>query len=189
MKYFLHTDTRIRIVHDALEFECTPERFQQLEPTYPGKGAATVRYWTPGRAYLEGIAEYDGHDCSGYCDNIPSYTECPVIMVNVSLSKTALELNAAGDSITFTVSLEDEQGNILPIDHTWFIRLTHESQGDVDRLKLDFVQGQCSSLYRYYDNLPLGTWLIDESKFDTFEQGGITYQFKLVTPVSFVVYR
>ena len=80
-------------------------------------------------------------------------------------------------------------GTVIPIDYSWFIRLTHEAEGDVDRVLLDFVAGECSKVYTFLPGNPLGEWHLDESKFDTVTVGGQSYQVKLVNPIEFVAYR
>lgn len=189
MKYFLHTENRIRIVHDLQEFECEPDRFAELEPDYPGMPeGVTVRYWTPERAYFEGGGEYDAHDCGQYCERVASYTQYPAIFADVTLSKTSI-CACAPDSITFTAVLKDADGVTLPINYNWFVRLTHEAEGDVDRVLLDFVNGVCAKDYTFLVGNPLGTWYLDESKFDKVTFDGVTYEIHLTAPIEFVAYR
>lgn len=190
MKLFLHTLTKIRLVGDAGEFECTPSRFAELEPEYVGLPVgASVRYWTEESAYLVGLSEYDGHNCGIYCDRIETYTVHPEIYADVQLSKTELCANDANDSMTFTATLQDAEGQTLPIDYAWHIKLTHEEQGDVDRILMTFERGVCSAVYTFTRGIPLGTWTIDEEKFDLVDMYGVLYNVRLVNPVEFVVYR
>jgi len=185
MQFFLHSDTRIRIVNGELEFECTPERFAELETEYPGlPEGGNARYWTPEQAYFEGDVVYDGHECGVYCERVAAYTQYPVIYADVQLSKSSICACDALDSIQFTATLQ-----ATPIDYDWFVRLTHESSGDVDRILMQFQGGACSQTYTFLAGNPLGTWFLDESKFDVVEFGGQLYQVRLVSPVQFVAYR
>lgn len=86
-------------------------------------------------------------------------------------------------------SIKDAEGNTLPIDYAWYIRLTHEEEGDVDRTLMTFNQGVCSEVYTFASGLPLGTWILDEEKFDMVDIQGVSYKVRLVNPVKFVVYR
>jgi len=190
MKYFLHTQTRIRLVNGDQELECTPERFAELEPDYPGlPEGATSRYWTQERAYFDGGVMYDGHNCGQYCDKVGAYTQYPVIYANVQLSKTTINACDTQDTITFTASLQDAEAVIMSITYDWLVRLTHETEGDVDRVLLDFVDGVCSKGYTFFPMNPLGTWFLDETKFDLVSYGGTLYEVRLVSPVEFVAYR
>jgi hypothetical protein len=189
MKFFLHTYSRVRIVYDDHEFECTPERFVALEPEYPGLLGGVARYWTPEKAFLEGLPAYDGHDCGQYCDKVSQYTQYPVIYADVSLSKNSICGSDLNDSIQFSASLQDSQGTIIPIDYLWNIRLTHEEAGDIDRIQLQFLQGMCSASYTFSQHLPFGSWFLDEQKFDLVDVVQTFYQVRLVRPVEFVVYR
>jgi len=189
MKYFLHAVQQIRIIWNDQEFNCTPERFQELEPEYPGlPEGIESRYWTPENAFFDN-GTYDGHDCEPYCDAIAAYTQYPEIYADVTLSKTYICAGDPQDFIQFSALLKDASGNIVPITYNWFVRLTHESQNDVDRILLDFTEGTCSKSYTFLPGNPLGTWFLDESKFDLVEYGGNTYQVRLSSPVEFVVYR
>lgn len=190
MQFFLHKTDRVRIVLDEHEFECTPERFAELEPDYPGlPDGATTRYWTPGIQFFEGGITYDAHDCGQYCQKVSEYAEYPVIFARVTISKEEICGCDPNDSIAFTASLEDAEGNILPLDYSWFVRLTHEEEGDIDRVLLDFQLGQCSKTYRFLEGNPLGEWFLDESKFNLVTFGGQQYQVKLINPVRFTAYR
>ena len=190
MKLFLHTSTKVRIIGETGQFECPPARFAELEPDYVGLPVgATVRYWSPDSAYFEGGLDYDDHDCGMYCDRVTTYTLSPEIYVDVQLSKHELCAGDSDDSITFTATLQDAEGNIIPLDYAWHIRLTHEVEGDVDRVLMTFSQGICSEVYTFTSGLPLGTWRLDDEKFDLVDVQGVLYTVRLINPVEFVVYR
>lgn len=190
MKVFLHTLMKIRIIGDLGEFECDPARFLELEPDYIGLPAGvTARYWSEENAYFEGGVEYDGHECGAYCDRVLNYTQYPEIFADVRMSKALLNSSDPLDVISFTASLQDEQGVIVPLKYDWHIKLTHDIEGDIDRIMLSFDAGTCAVDYALKDGLPLGSWKIDEEKFTLVEFGGILWRVRLVSPVEFVVYR
>lgn len=189
MKYFLHTLDHIRIINGHTEWNGTPERFQVLEPEYPGlPEGIESRYWTPERAFFAD-GSYDGHNCEPYCNKVSEYTAYPEIYADVTLSQDTLCVSDPNDSITFSATLKDANSSIIPLDYEWIIRLTHEQQGDIDHIRLIFTQGSCSAVYTALDLLHMGTYILDENKFDLVDLNGTLYKIVLTNPVTFTIYR
>lgn len=183
-------------MNDTHDFTCAPGRFQELEPDYPGLPEDIVlRYWTPERSYLgDGSQQYANElDCGPYCDRITTYTAYPAIYAHVSLSKTALCVNAdPQDSILFDIHLKvsaDPAAADVPVSQSWIIRLSHEDGLKFDGFHAPFSNGECSKLYTYSNGLPLGDWFVDERLFDLVNVGGVDYQVKLAQPVKYTLYR
>lgn len=76
MQFFLHTPSLVRLLYGPLEYRCTPDEFQTLEPDYPGLPEGVImRYQTPELTFLDTGAERqeDTVDALQYCANIATY--------------------------------------------------------------------------------------------------------------------
>jgi len=139
MRLFLHTLSRIRIISGDLDFECTPDQFQALEPDYPGlptltQAPAVCRYWTPEWSYVEdsnGVKHPNTHDCAAYCDKIAEYAPLlPVLTVSLSITGgdgrdvPGIVRGVSGqDSLAVTGDIRDAAGTLVPLSYSWRITI------------------------------------------------------------------
>jgi hypothetical protein len=201
MKLFLHTLSRIRIMHGDQEFVCTPDQFQALEPDYPGlptltHAPAVTRYQTAEWKYVEdsqGRKQADMFDALPYCDKIADYdVSPPAIWVHPTQGKTLLCAGDPEDVIPFTISLRTGptlDDPPVPLTAMFPIMLRQKNGLAMDNILVSFVDGQASGNYTHNPALPLGEWYIDEVDFDRLMIEGVDHVVKLVAPVRFTAYR
>jgi hypothetical protein len=194
MKFFTHTPDYIRIIDDSQPdgtFTCTPAEWYAIEPDYPAlPSGMTGRVWTPENNYAtDGLNQYpEAFDASVYCQNVAAY-QLPCIYADVQVSSD--RLNIAGDSLTFQAWLKDENGNVLPVDHSWIIRLRDADNEETDAFELVFTSGATPLLtYTCPPEANLGRIHVDENDFDPVDVPGMgTFLVKLMAPVEFTIYR